>query len=101
MKKFEGYCCSNKETQKVKPVPNVLAPFQAREIHELIRNIERNIRPKIYRGIMISPIDNAPFLAAEYEHDGWIWNSVLSDHFVLKHRVRPSDDFLKYIGWLK
>jgi hypothetical protein len=98
--KTEGYCCGDRESQKTKPVPNVLAPFQAREIHELIRNIERNIRPRMYRGIFLSPFDNTNLGAADYEHDGWRWSSSLSDYFVLQHRVRPSDEFLKYIGWL-
>lgn len=35
----------------------------------------------------------------EYFYDGTTWTGGLGHHYVLKHRVKPSDSFLKFIGF--
>jgi hypothetical protein len=39
------------------------------------------------------------FESGGYELEGWIWPGDFVEHYVLTHKVRPTDEFLKWIGY--
>lgn len=98
-KKVEGYWYSEYEPQYPKPVPNVLTQTQARRIYELILAKEHNARVIYFKGLSHSRITNESLGNREYMSDGWYWPGDFAKHYVLDHRVRPTDAFLEFIGY--
>jgi hypothetical protein len=37
----------------------------------------------------------------EYQLDGWKWPEDFAKHYVLDHKVKPTDEFLIFIGYIK
>ena len=101
---IEGYWHSsyfeNRGYNYPKPKPNVLTEEQATIIHKLILEKQKNANKVLYRGMSHSRIEKGVSLGnAEYQTDLWKWPGDFADHYVLKHKVKPSDEFLDYIGY--
>ena len=100
-KKIEGYWWSERTPQYPMPEPNVLTPEEAEEIYNLM--VEKQDEAEIihYFGFSTCRITNEMLGCEEYYTDEWIWTQDLAPHYVVKHLVRPSDEFLRYIGYIK
>lgn len=81
------------------PIKDVLSIEEANKIYSLIRQKERGARKVAYKGCSWSRITNEQLGCEEYETKEYIWPGDFAEHYVLKHRVRPSNDFLKFIGY--
>jgi hypothetical protein len=81
------------------PIPNVLTEEEAQTIYNLIREKETIANCYGYMGISESRITGEGLGSKEYELDGWIWPGDFSEHYVLTHKVRPTEEFLKWIGY--
>ena len=100
MQKIEGYWWSKYHTEYEVPVPDVLTEGQSEKIYSLIKEKEKSATRTLYRGFSISRIDNKTIVgSAEFSTDKWIWPDGFADHCVLKHKVKPSNEFLEYIGY--
>jgi hypothetical protein len=105
-RKIEGYWYSE-HLEKYKgikypmPEPNVLTEDEAIDIHALIKAKEEFAHVQSYRGWSRSRITGENLGNKEYETEEWLWPGDFADHYVLKHRVKPTDDFLNYIGYKK
>ena len=98
--KIEGYWYSKYEPQYPMPVPNVLTQDQAQKIYNLILEKEKESESVLYRGWSTSRITGEDLGNVEYEHpQGWNWPGDFAKHYVLGHRVKPTDDFLEFIGY--
>jgi len=98
-RKIEGYWYSEHEPQYPMPVPNELTVEEANIIYKLIQDKEREARKATYRGWSVSRITGERLGSREYQTDSWKWPADLGTHYVLLHQVRPSDEFLQYIGY--
>ena len=97
--KIEGYWYSKHSIEYLMPVPYVLTQEQADEIYELIKQKEKTARVISFRGVSTSRLDGSYVGSQEYHTDEWIWPQGFAEHYVKKYRVKPSIDFLKYIGY--
>ena|ERR1035437_7953745 len=100
-KKIEGYWYSEHSPEYPKPIPNRLTPDQARQIYVLIKamQLHPSCSKQHYKGSSTSRITGEPLGSGEYETRTWKWPEDFAHHYVLEHRVKPTDDFLKYIGY--
>ena len=98
-KKIEGYWNSKKEPQYPMPIANVLTEHEAKKIYYLIKIKEKEAIKSAYRGLSPSRITNETLGNKEFSTDKWIWPGDFAKHYVLEHKVKPSADFLKYIGY--
>lgn len=101
MKKIEGYWYSEYEPQYPMPKPNVLTQEEAEDIFMKIIEKEKGARKTNYRGWSKSRINGERLGSGEFETTEWKWPEDFAEHYVLKHKVKPSDEFLKYIGHIK
>ena len=87
----------------VLPVPNVLTKKEAHIIYQLILEKQKYATTESYRGFSHSRITGEVLGSKEYvdRDGGWSWPGDFAEHYVYTHRVKPTDDFLKYIGYLK
>ncbi len=99
-RKVEGYWWSKDNPQYPMPEPNVLTPEEAREIYDLMVEKQKEAEIIHYFGMSTSRITDEMLGCEEYYTDDWVWTQDLGPHYVLKHLVRPSDEFLIYIGYL-
>lgn len=83
------------------PVPNVLTKTEAKEIYNLIVEKEKTADKVGYMGMSVSRITDEMLGNDEYETDTWLWPGDFAKHYVLKHKVRPTDEYLNYIGYKK
>jgi len=98
-RKIEGYWYSKYEPQYPMPVAGVLTEEKARIVFDAIKQKEKIARVDYYRGNSRSRIEPDTILGyAEYNLDGWVWPGDFAEHYVLKHRVRPTEEFLEFIG---
>lgn len=81
------------------PIPNVLSEDEADEIYRLIVQKQNNATLVSYRGFSQSRITGERLGNKEYHTDEWIWPADFGPHYVLTHKVRPTDEFLKWIGY--
>jgi hypothetical protein len=81
------------------PIPNVLSEEEARTIYNLIREKERIANCCGYMGLSASRITGERLGNKEYELNEWIWPGDFAEHYVLTHKVRPTEEFLKWIGY--
>jgi hypothetical protein len=81
------------------PIPNVLSEEEAQTIYNLIREKEKIANCYGYRGLSGSRITGEILGSKEYELDEWIWPGDFAEHYVLTHKVRPTEEFLKWIGY--
>lgn len=100
-KKIEGYWYSEYYPQYKKPIPNQLTNQEAEQIYKLIKEKERECEVIGSRGFSTSRIDETIVGSDEYHHEEWIWPEGFAEHYVLKYKVKPSEDFLKFLNWIK
>jgi len=101
-KKIEGYWYNEySATEYPMPVPNVLTEQEAQEIYDLIKRKEVTARKVGYKGFTTSRITGEYMGSTEFHTDEWLWPVDFAPHYVLEHKVKPTEEFLKYIGWLK
>lgn len=81
------------------PIPNVLTEEEAQTIYNLIREKEKIANCYGYMGLSSSRITGERLGNKEYELDEWIWPGDFAEHYVLTHKVRPTEEFLKWIGY--
>jgi hypothetical protein len=98
-KKIEGYWHSKYSPQYPMPIANQLNEREAAEIYKLIKIKEAEAEKLISRGIAYSRIDDTGVGNCEYHHIDWLWPESLAPHYVFQYKVKPTDDFLKFIGW--
>ena len=53
----------------------------------------------MYMGRSASRITGEMLGNKEYETDKWRWPGDFAKHYVLDHKIKPSNEFLKYIGY--
>lgn len=101
--KIEGYWYSEHTPEYPMPVPNVLSEEEAQKIYNLITDIESDdcddVQITRYRGWSTSRITKEHLGSTEFSTNEWRWPCDFAPHYVLKHRVKPSDEFLTYIGY--
>lgn len=83
------------------PIPNVLIKEEAITIYNLIKKLESKSRYIQYKGYSYSRITSERLGCGEFHYRNWIFPEDFAEHYVLKHRVKPSNEFLKYIGYEK
>jgi hypothetical protein len=87
------------------PIPNVLSEGEAIRIYNLIKEVELKCVKHYYMGCSVSRITGETLGNGEYESDasinGWTWPADFAEHYVLQHKVKPTDEFLKFIGYYK
>lgn len=83
------------------PVANVLKESEAKEIFDLIVKKQNGAQKNRYRGLSGSRITGELLGCVEYETDEWVWPGDFAEHYVLTHKVKPTDEFLTYIGFQK
>lgn len=99
-RKIEGYWYSKHEPNYPMPIPNQLTDQEALEISNLIEIKENESKTELYRGMSTSRITNEFLGNAEFKHpSGWIWPGDFRTHYVLKHKVKPTNEFLSFIGY--
>jgi hypothetical protein len=81
------------------PMPNVLTEEEAQTIYNLIREKEKMANCYGYMGLSSSRITGERLGNKEYELDEWIWPGDFAEHYVLTYKVRPTEEFLKWIGY--
>ena len=103
--KIEGYWYSEYEPEYPTPIPNVLTQEEAQKIYDLIvlKQQNKEVNLLIARGCSYSRITKEPLGCTEHVDldNEWKWPGDFAKHYVLEHRVKPTDDFLKYIGYEK
>lgn len=98
-KRIEGYWYAKAVPQYPKPIPNELTALAAQQIYELIKKRESECEVQKNRGLSPSRLDDTHVGSKEFIHREWLWPEGFAEHYVLKHRVRPSSAFLTFIGW--
>ncbi len=103
MHKIEGYWHSEYTPQYPHPIPNVLTDKESRDIFLLIRKKENGhpltIKFRRSKGYSKSRITGEQLGCGEFETKEFTWPEDFAEHYVLTHKVKPSIDFLKYIGY--
>ena len=87
------------KTDYPSPIPNVLSEEEANEIYRLIVQKQNNAKLVSYMGSSVSRITGEILGNKEYETDEWKWPADFGPHYVLTHKVRPTDEFLEWIGY--
>jgi hypothetical protein len=81
------------------PIPNVLSEDEANEIYKLIVQKQNDATLVSYRGSSQSRITGERLGNEEYQTDEWLWPADFAHHYVLIHKVRPTDEFIKWIDY--
>ena len=98
--KIEGYWYSEYEPQYPMPKANVLSDSEAQEIYDLIIEKQKTARVNSYKGSSTSRITQERLGSREFQTSEWRWPKDFAKHYVLDHKVKPTNEFLEYIGWL-
>ena len=102
--KIEGYWYSDIHKEFPMPLPNVLNKEEAREIYNLIKLKEQDKKTwcLAYKGMSFSRLSKGISVGSEeFRTNDWIWPKGFAEHYVLQHKVKPTDEFLKFIGYKK
>lgn len=99
--KIEGYWGSERNSDYPMPKPNVLSEADAALISMLIELKEQQAKVLRFKGMTTSRINGDMMGSTEFTLDGWNWPVDFRPHYVLEHRVRPTDEFLEFIGFIK
>jgi hypothetical protein len=102
MKSSKGYILTKEIPSKTNyptPISNVLTEEEAQTIYDLIREKERIANCYGYMGLSASRITGERLGNKEYELNEWIWPGDFAEHYVLTHKVRPTEEFLKWVGY--
>ena len=97
--KREGFWISTEEPNLPKPKPGVLSLMEAVAIHSLIVAKQHQANVVSYRGKTLSRITGEGLGYVEYRLDGWCWPGDFAEHYVLQNKVKPSHEFLSFIGF--
>lgn len=108
--KIEGYWYSTTSPQYPKPIQGELSEVDSLLIYALMYRKEKECKkdvewgvdlPRVmaYRGCSTSRITGEILGCREYLHSGFRWPIDMGRHYVLEHRVKPSDEFLDFIGF--
>jgi len=99
--RIEGYWYSEHTPEYPMPVANELTEEEAQKIFGLITEIEsdKGVIKTQYKGWSTSRITKEHLGSTEFSTNEWRWPCDFAPHYVLEHRVKPSDDFLTYIGY--
>lgn len=82
-----------------KPVPNVLSEAQAKKVFAAIKKKEAKATQTFYKGYAMSRLEPRVRVGSStYALGKWRWPQGYAEHYVLKHRVKPSDAFLEFLG---
>lgn len=81
------------------PIPNVLTEDEAKTIYNLILEKQKGAKLVGYMGLSESRITGETLGNKEYQTEEWKWPGDFAEHYVLTHKVRPTDEFLKWIGY--
>ena len=100
-KKIEGYWYNKQHPEYPMPIPNVLSQEEAQRIFFLIKEKEKEAKELSYLGVSFSRITGEDVGCNEFQTDEWVWTGAFAEHYVLNHKVKPSEEFLKYIGHKK
>lgn len=100
-KNIEGYWYSEHHSEYPMPIANSLTQEQAEEIYGLILEKEKTARVALYRGFSVSRITGERLGCREYQTDEWLWPGDFAKHYILEHKVKPTEKFLQYIGYNK
>ena len=76
-----------------------LTEEEAKTIYDLIVQKQKIAVKHYYRGPSTSRITGEMLGYDEYQTVEWRWPGDFAEHYVLKYRVKPTDEFLKYIGY--
>jgi hypothetical protein len=77
----------------------VLTPAQSFEVYNAIILLERTVaKVESYRGLSHSRITGELLGCKEYYFAGWVWPGDFAKHYVLNYRVKPTDEFLEFLG---
>lgn len=96
----EGFWYSKQEPQYPKPVPGQLDNSQAIKIFDLIKRKEKMAVRTKQKGFSVSRIDGKTNVGSStFTHGKWMWPEGFAEHYVLVHKVKPSKEFLQYIGY--
>lgn len=99
--KIEGYWSDGKNSKFPIPEPDILTENEAKKIYDLIIIKEKSAEILSYRGCSVSRITGKMLGNKEYQYDEWLWPADFAKHYVLENRVKPTDEFLEYIGYKK
>lgn len=95
---IEGYWYSGREGCNLPiPVPNILSKVEAYDLYMLIVEKEKSSTSVTYRGFSTSRIDGSTLGSNEFRYKEWSWPGDFAEHYVLKHRVKPSEEFIKFL----
>lgn len=100
----EGFWYSKSEPNLPKPISNILTENQARKIYLLIRKKEKKCFENIggivhYKGFSFSRINGKNLGSYEYVLENFRWPGDYAKHYILEHKVKPSNKFLEFIGY--
>jgi hypothetical protein len=77
----------------------LLSEDESNEIYNLILEKQKGAKLVAYMGCSESRITGERLGNEEYETDEWKWPADFTEHYVLTHKVKPTDEFLKWIGY--
>jgi hypothetical protein len=100
--KIEGYWRKtlSEKSDLPFPVANELSQEQAETIYQLILKKEDLAKMTTYRGFSHSRLENGKIVGCrEFKFKDWIWPEGFSKHYVLENKVKPSKEFLEFIGY--
>lgn len=98
---IEGYWYSEYYPEYPMPVANSLSQEEAEEIYNLILKKEKIANEVIYKGLSASRITGERLGCREFRTEEWLWPGDFAKHYVLEHKVKPTEKFLRYIGYNK
>lgn len=91
----------NNYPQYPMPEPGVLSDEQAQTIFELITAKQKEAVEARARGLSHSRIDGSVLGCVEYHLERWAWPGDFAPHYVLKHKCKPTAEFLDFIGYVE
>ncbi len=105
--KEEGFWYSKYEPHYPMPIANTLTEKEAKDIYELIlvkEKIAKEIdNDKCYMASYLGPTEcrftNKNLGNKQYHFYDWCWPGDFAPHYVLKYKVKPTDDFLDFLGY--
>lgn len=97
----EGFWGSKLEPHYPSPAPNTLSDSEAADIFQLIKKKEKRASLIQYKGFAMSRIEKKVRVGSgTFRSGNWEWPQGFAEHYVKAHKVRPSDEFLKFIGFI-
>jgi len=98
-RKKEGYWYTGaKDCNYPMPIANQLNEEQALDIYNKIREKEKIAYKTLQRGFSYSRLTKEPLGCSEYALGNWSWAGDFAEHYVLKHKVKPSDEFIEFLN---